>query len=231
MIMKNLLLLHGALGHTNLFDPYLEEMSKYFRVHTFLFSGHGKTGFPENGITVEKYTEELMDYLIRENLEHVDILGHSMGGYVALCAAQQYPDRISSVMTLGTKFSWTAEQALQESKMLDPEAILSKIPRYAEQLENLHGTAWKQLLPSIAGMMVSLGQNPPLNGESLSSINIPVQIMTGDKDQMVSIEESVNASRHIPDAKLAILPDTRHPMDKVRPNLLLGLMKDFWNLS
>lgn len=231
MIMKNLLLLHGALGHTDLFNPYLEEMSKHFTIHTFLFSGHGKTQLPENGITVEKYTEELINYLEQNNLENVDILGHSMGGYVALYGALQYPGKINSVMTLGTKFNWTEEQALRESKMLDPEVILSKIPKYAEQLENQHGTKWKQLLPSIAGMMISLGKNPPLNEKSLSMTDIPVQIMVGDLDQMVSIEESINAFRSIPNAKLAILPDTKHPLERVRPNLLLGLMKDFWNLS
>ena len=115
--------------------------------------------------------------------------------------------------------------------MLDPEAILLKVPKYAEQLENQHGATWKQLLPAIAEMMISLGKNPPLNENSLWAITIPVQIMTGDKDNMVSIEESIGAYRSIPNAKLAILPDTKHPMEKVRPNLLFDLMKDFWNLS
>lgn len=196
-----------------------------------LFSGHGHTELPESGITIEKYTEEIRDYLVKENLEDVCVFGHSMGGYAALNCALRYPERINSIMTLGTKFHWTEEQALKESKMLDPEAILLKVPKYAEQLENQHGANWKQLLPAIAQMMVSLGKNPPLNESSLWAINIPVQIMTGDKDNMVSIEESIRAYRSIPNAKLAILPDTKHPMEKVRPNLLSDLMKDFWNLS
>ncbi len=55
--------------------------------------------------------------------------------------------------------------------------------------------------------------------------------MIGDKDNMVTLEESTEVYRSLPNAKLAVLPDTKHPMDKVRPNLLLSLMKDFWNLS
>lgn len=229
--MKNLLLLHGALGHSSIFKPYEKELSEYFNIHTLLFSGHGETDLPEQGISIEKYTEEVKAYLEKENLEEVCIFGHSMGGYAALCCALRYPERIHSIMTLGTKFDWTEEQALKESKMLDPESILLKVPKYAEQLENQHGTKWKQLLPAIAKMMVSLGRNPPLNENSLWGITIPVQIMTGDKDHMVSIEESIGAYRSIPNAKLAILPDTKHPMEKVRPNLLFDLMKDFWGLS
>ncbi|MBL1219674.1 alpha/beta hydrolase [Chryseobacterium sp. L7] len=228
--MKNLLLLHGALGHSDIFNPYLEELSKYFTIHPFLFSGHGDTELPETGVSIEKYTEELRSYLDQQNLEDVYIFGHSMGGYAALCCALHTPERIHSIVTLGTKFNWNEEQALKESKMLDPEAILSKVPKYAEQLEKQHGSKWKQLLPAIADMMVSLGKNPPLNENSLQAISIPVQIMTGDQDNMVSIEESVGAYRNIPNAKLAILPDTKHPMEKVRPNLLFGLLKDFWNL-
>lgn len=230
MIMPNLILLHGALGHNSVFDPFKNELSKYFTIHTLLFSGHGNIDIPDNGITIEKYTEELKEFIEKENMNDVYIFGHSMGGYVALCYALKNPSTINSIMTLGTKFDWAEEQAIKESKMLNPEVIAEKVPKYAELLEIQHGAKWKQLLPAIADMMVSLAKNPPLKN-NLSSINIPVQIMVGDKDNMVTLEESTEVYRNLPNAKLAVLPDTKHPMDKVRPNLLLNLMKDFWNLS
>lgn len=230
MIMPNLILLHGALGHSDIFEPFKEELSKYFTIHTPLFSGHGNTELPENGISIEKYTQELKEFIGKENLKDVYIFGHSMGGYVALCYALENPSCINSIMTLGTKFDWTEEQAIKESKMLNPEVIAEKVPKYAESLEKQHGTTWKQLLPAIADMMVSLGKNPPLKN-NLTTINIPVQIMVGDKDNMITLEESTEVYRNLPNAKLAVLPDTKHPMDKVRPNVLLNLMKDFWNLS
>ncbi|KIC62105.1 alpha/beta fold hydrolase [Chryseobacterium taiwanense] len=228
--MPNLILLHGALGHNEVFEPFKEELSKYFTIHTPLFSGHGNTEIWENGITTEKYTQELKEFIEKEKLNNVSIFGHSMGGYVALCYALENPSTLHSIMTLGTKFDWTEEQALKESKMLNPDVIAEKVPKYAELLEKQHGAKWKQLLPAIADMMVSLGKNPPLKN-NLSNINIPVQIMVGDQDNMVTFEESMKVYRSLPNAKLAVLPDTKHPMDRVRPNLLLNLIKDFWNLS
>lgn len=133
-------------------------------------------------------------------------------------------------MTLGTKFEWNEEQALKESKMLNPEVILEKVPQYAQLLEKQHGSKWKQLLSAIADLMIDLGKNPPLK-DHFASINTPVQIMVGDNDSMVTLEESAHVYRNLPKAKLAVLPKTKHPMDKVRPNLLLSLIKDFWNLS
>lgn len=229
MIMPNLILLHGALGHSEIFTHVKTELTKYFTVHTLLFSGHGKTELPENGITIETYTRELKDFIAKESLNDVHIFGHSMGGYVALCYALGNPENLKSIMTLGTKFDWTEEQAVNESKMLNPEAVAEKVPKYAELLEAQHGLKWKQLLPAIAEMMISLGKNPPLKNQ-LAAINFPVQIMVGDKDHMVTLEESIQVYRNLPNAKLAVLPDTKHSMDKVRPNLLLDLMKDFWNL-
>lgn len=230
MIMPNLILLHGALGHSEVFDPFKEELSKYFTIHTPLFSGHGNTEIPENGITTEQYTQELKEFIEKEKLNDVSIFGHSMGGYVALCYALENPSTLHSIITLGTKFDWTEEQALKESKMLNPEVITEKVPKYAELLEKQHGVKWKRLLPALADMMVSLGKKPVLKN-NLSTINIPVQIMVGDNDNMVTLEESMEVYRSLPNAKLAVLPDTKHPMDKVRPKLLLNLMKDFWTLS
>lgn len=228
--MPNLLLLHGALGHSDIFKPYLNVLSSYFRVHTPLFSGHGEQELPAGGLSIKKYVQELSEYCKVNHLTDLSIFGHSMGGYVALCYAMENPDNVNSVITLGTKFDWTEEQALKESKMLNPDVILEKIPQYAQHLETQHGAKWKQLLPAIADLMIDLGKNPPLEN-NLAPINIPIQIMVGDKDNMVTIEESIRVYRSLPDAKLAVLPDTKHPMDKVRPDLLLNLIKDFRNLS
>ena len=230
IIMLNLILLHGALGHSQIFEPLKEELSKYFTIYTPLFSGHGTSGLPQDGISIEKYTIELKEFIEKNNLHNVYIFGHSMGGYAALCYALEYPEKLNSVMTLGTKFNWTEEQALKESTMLNPDIIAEKVPKYAALLEAQHGEKWKELLHSIAGLMVSLGKNPPLK-DKLSMINVPIQIMVGDKDNMVTLEESTEVYRSLPNARLAVLPDTKHPMDKVRPNLLLDVMKDFWNIS
>lgn len=228
--MRNLILLHGALGHSDIFNPYIEKLSLYFTVHTPVFSGHGNTELPEGGISIEKYTQEIDTYCQDHDLTDVAIFGHSMGGYIALCYAMTKPEKVHSIITLGTKFDWTEDQALKESKMLNPDVILEKVPQYAQLLESQHGPKWKQLLPAIADLMIGLGKNPPLKNE-LTTINIPVQIMVGDKDNMVTLEESAYVYRSLPNAKMAVLPDTKHPMDKVRPDLLFNLIKDFWNLS
>lgn len=229
--MKNLILLHGALGHSSNFDPYEQYLSEHFRVHKILFRGHGNTSIPQEGIRMSGYLEQLHQYCEEHALQEVDIFGYSMGGYVALSYALQYPGKVSSILTLATKLNWTEEGAIKESKMLNPEVIAEKVPKYAAQLATIHGEAhWKHLLPAIADMMIDLGKHPLLYPENYARINTRVQLMLGDKDVMVSLEETLHAVKGIPETLLAVLPNTKHPIEQVRPELLISLMKDFWGL-
>lgn len=228
--MKNLLLLHGALGHSQHFAPYLEPLSRHFKVHTPLFAGHGNTPVPEGGITMEDNAQQVADYCAAHQLDDVAIFGFSMGGYAALYYALQHPGKVNSIMTLGTKFAWTEAGAAAESKMLDAETLSAKVPKYAEQLAQLHGDDnWKPLLPALCHMMTRLGKAPLLQ-DNLSSLAIPVQVMVGDKDVLVTAEESLEVYRKLPAGRLAILPGTKHPLDRVAPKLVLDAMYDFWQL-
>lgn len=229
--MKNLILLHGALGHNSHFDAYIGWLSQSFTVHTLLFEGHGDSDLPVDGITMQHYVRQLHRFCEENQIEETHIFGYSMGGYVALCYAHQQPSRVSSVLTLATKLDWTLEGATKESRMLNPAAIKEKVPKYAARLSAFHGTdKWENLLPAIAGMMIDLGENPILNETYLSQLALPVQLMLGDKDIMVTLDETKRAADVIPAARLAVLPQTKHPLEQVRPQLLMDMMKDFWNL-
>jgi pimeloyl-ACP methyl ester carboxylesterase len=229
--MKNLILLHGALGHTSNFEPYEQYLSEHFNIHKILFQGHGGTSIPSEGIRMADYVEQLHQYCEEHALQEFDIFGYSMGGYVALSYALQYPGKVSSILTLATKLNWTEEGAMKESKMLNPEVIAEKVPKYATQLATVHGTEhWKELLPAIAGMMIGLGKQPLLTSKNYTRINTRVQLMLGDKDVMVTLEETLQAAKAIPEALLAVLPNTKHSIEQVRAELLINLMKDFWGL-
>ena len=229
--MKNLLLLHGALGHSDHFNPYLEILSAHFKVHTFLFAGHGHTAIPAGGITMEHNAAQIAAYCTEYQLEDVAIFGFSMGGYAAIYYALQHPGKVNSIMTLGTKFNWTEEGAAAESKMMVPETLAAKVPKYAAQLAQQHGEDnWKLLLPALSGMMTRLGKTPLLQ-DNLRDLTIPVQITVVDKDVMVTVEESLEAYRKLQDGRLAVLPGTKHPLDRINPKLLLDTMKDFWQLD
>lgn len=226
--MKDLVLLHGALGHPDQFNSLAESLKKEFNVHTLLFSGHGLQEKSE-AFKVPDLVEQLNDLILNKGLNQPLVFGYSLGGYVALCHAIKYPNRISSILTLATKFKWSEEIAQQEIQYLNPSIIEEKVPKYAQQLATIHGTEnWKDLLFHTAEMMVDIGRSLFLNEQSLSTIEIPVQVMVGDQDKMVSIEETQWAFKHLKERSMVVLPKTIHPFEKVELPLLQYLMLHYW---
>lgn len=227
--MQNLILLHGALGHPAYFNWYAEQLSPFFNVHTPVFAGHGRTALPDAPLTISTYIAQIHSYCADNGLEQVHLFGYSMGGYAALAYAAASPGNVASVLTLATKLDWSPEIAARETVMLQPETVLQKVPRFAASLAGLHGDEqWKTLMKAVDGMLEHLGKCPELTDVVLAGLATKVQLMVGDKDNMVSVEETYTASRKIPGAGLAVLPGTGHPFEKADREMLLLLMTRFF---
>ncbi|NEM96444.1 alpha/beta fold hydrolase [Pontibacter burrus] len=219
--MENLLLLHGALGAATMLEPLKKTLSGSYNVFTLDFAGHGGTAFAAEPFSIKLFAANVLDFLEREQLQQVHIFGYSMGGYVALYLAAEYPERIKSVFTLATKFAWSAEAAAKEVKLLDPEKIKAKVPHFAATLADRHApNNWEEVMQQTVGLMLGLGQEPLLTPSTLANIQQPVQVSVGDQDNMVTIEETTEAYRHLPNARLLVLPATRHPLETININRL-----------
>jgi pimeloyl-ACP methyl ester carboxylesterase len=225
--MKKLLLLHGALGSEAQMAPLAEALKNDFEVHSLNFSGHGGAAFAD-GFGIQQFTAEVLGFLAENQWASADIFGYSMGGYVALNLASQQPERVGRVVTLATKFDWTPEGALRETKMLDPEKIEAKVPVFAAQLHERHApNDWKELLRKTADMMLELGQHPPLSPDVLSKISSPCLICLGDSDQMVGLEETQQAAALLPNGSLQVLEHTPHPFEKVDMTAFASIFTSF----
>lgn len=217
--MKALILLHGALGSTTVFDSLIPELSAHYTIYRLNLSGHGSAPFNEKGFGMEIFAEELGAFITTRKLSQPVIFGYSMGGYVALYLEALKPHTFEKIITLGTKFSWSPETAKQEVLRLNPEIIEQKVPAFATMLAKRHAF-WKELMKKTAQMMLGLGDNPPLTNTRFATIHIPVTIMRGDQDQMVGNEESQNAAEALPSGAFLQLENTPHPIEKVNPQRL-----------
>ncbi len=211
------LLLHGALGSAGQFTLLKERLSyQEVPVHTLSFAGHGLLNEDIAVFSIPLFARQVISYLDANNLATVNIFGYSMGGYVALYVARHYPKRIQKIMTLATKFHWTPEIAVGETKMLNPDLIEHKVPEFAQQLKKLHGEQhWKTLLKKTADMMISLGHAPALQTEDFTKIEQAVLIGLGDSDKMVSLEESMNVYKSLKNSGFYMMPHTKHPIESV----------------
>lgn len=226
--MKKLLFLHGAIGAESQFDNLKEELKDKFEIYTMNFSGHGGEAIPDK-FSIELFADDVVKYLEKNNLENIDVFGYSMGGYVALYIASKQKNKLNKIFTTATKFDWNEESSVKESKMLNPAKIGEKIPAFARALEKRHEPGdWKVVLNRTVEMMIELGKKPVITDEILETIENEVLVSVGDKDSMVTIEETANAAGKLKNGKLFILSDTEHPIEKIDVKKLSNQIDSFF---
>ncbi|MES2284071.1 MAG: alpha/beta fold hydrolase [Bacteroidota bacterium] len=214
--MEKLLLLHGAIGSSKQFDPLLPLLKNHFDTYVLDYRGHGGKPIPEEKFTVPFFAEDVLSWMNENQIETINILGYSLGGYVALYLAKHHPERVGKVFTLSTKFHWNPEGAAKEAAMLNAEKIEEKVPAFAKVLVEKHGAAnWKTVLSKTAEMMIAFGNEPALTSEDFAGLQHKVLVAVGDKDNMVTLEETIAMYRKLQNAQLLVLPQTPHPFEKM----------------
>jgi esterase/lipase len=224
--MKPIILLHGAIGAKDQLSELSKKLSLLnFNVYSLNFSGHGNEDF-KNNFSIEQFSIELKEFINKHKIEKPNIFGYSMGGYVALYLAFINPDLINTIITLGTKFEWTPEIAEKETKMLNPKTIIEKVPKFADALINRHGKNWELLLSKTEAMMTALGNKNALSINNFSQIKNKVLVGIGDKDNMVSLEETINVYKQLSNGQMYMLPNTKHPIETVNYDLLSKIIAE-----
>ncbi len=225
--MQHLILLHGAIGAKDQLYPLTIPLKHHYTIHTLNFSGHGGNSIPDDRFSIELFAKDVLRYMQQQNIENLSIFGYSMGGYVAMWLAKNYPEKINKLITLATKFYWDEIIATKEIKMLNAEAIEQKIPAFANQLKQRHApNDWKLVMQKAAEMLMNLGVNNTLKTEEYSSV-APCLLLLGDCDKMVTLDETVAVYKQLPNAQLGVLPNTPHPIEQVNVDMLVYMMQRF----
>lgn len=223
---KDLILLHGALGSSIQFEVLVQKLSAHFNCHLLDFDGHG-SGADVPEISIELCSKNLVDFIHRNQLHRPFVFGYSMGGYVALYAESQNPGLLTSIVTLGTKFDWSVEIAENEIKLLNPEKIEEKLPKFAAYLEQVQAPKdWKKVMLHTHGLMRKLGQNPLLTDELLQSITASVTVCLGGNDNMVTRHETERVQASIKTSTFRLLEDVPHPIQLINNNELFNLIME-----
>lgn len=223
-----LLILHGAIGAADQFIGIAEQLSEKYEVHTLDFAGHGGKPINEQPFSISLFANNVLDYLKEENLSQVAIFGYSMGGYVAMYLAKHHPDKVCKIVTLATKFHWDEATAAKEVKMLNPEKIQEKLPAFAAILQKRHApNDWQQVLKQTQSMLIAMGKDNPLKIDDYSNLEHPSLILIGDRDKMITLDETLAVYKTLPNAQMGMLPNTHHPIEQANVDYLLYHIQQF----
>ncbi|HNR19590.1 MAG TPA: alpha/beta fold hydrolase [Bacteroidia bacterium] len=211
---QKIILLHGALGDASMFNGLIKLLEKDFKIFSFNFSGHAKKDFTDKNFSIQLFADELEEFILANNIGAANIFGYSMGGYVVWWLARFKPTLVQFVFTLATKLNWNEETSAKENRMLNANKMEEKIPAYALLLKERHGDYWKKTVTQTAELILQLGKYH-LVDDDFKRIKARVHFSIGDKDTMVTKEETLHFQSLIEHSSYSVLENTQHAFEKV----------------
>ncbi len=225
------LFLHGALGVRGQFEGLLKRFPE--RSHlTVDFPAHGESRATGGAMNSERLARDMLALLDALQLEKVDIVGHSMGGYVGLVMAHLAPGRVNTIVTYGTKFYWDDKTIDKTAGELDPAALRAKSQRYYDALAASHTGGGADHALACTQTLISDFSRWRLNEEMVRAANVPLLVSAGDRDTMVPAAEVMQlyASLDPTSTAAAILPGAPHPLQQLPLECFEHIVRRFWAL-
>ena len=175
---KPLLILHGLFGLSDNWAMLARQWSEHFEVHNLDLRNHGRSPWSEDW-NYGYMAADVLEYLNSKAITSAYILGHSMGGKVAMQLAVQAPTRVEKliVVDIGPKQYPTHHRSIVEAlasvnlnaieRRADIDAALEpKIPDFGTRqflLKNVHrssdGFAWRFNLAVIDVQLEEVGRS------------------------------------------------------------------------
>jgi len=202
---KTLLFVHGLAGYIPLWKFQIDGLKTNHRCIAIDLPGNGMSPSGDFPYSMFFYAETIAKFIEKEKLQNVVICGHSMGGHVAIVLALRYPHLLQKMiliapsgiekfashevmgmqhfMNLGQYFisnSSQVESTIKQSfynENNESNYIISDIKKLIEQ----HSPQkWNAMTTELIKAMLN-----EQVGQFLSSLNLPVLIIFGDKDEFI----------------------------------------------
>jgi len=250
---RALVLVHGFTGSRRDFAPRVPELAALGRTVLLDLRGHGastNTGDAAS-YTLEQLADDLLAFLDATGLAGCDLLGHSLGGMVALRAALAAPERIASLILMDTaarapdlpvdRFR-LARRVVEEAGLEALLEVMRRVPPEASgrsaadrRLEAAWGEGyWREWrVPNYRAMdpvaYGALGEalfgQAPL-GERLAALRMPTLVLVGAEDEGFLAAADELAAR-IPGARRVTIPGAAHQPQLEAPAAWLAAIRDF----
>ena len=242
---RPLVLIMGFTGTVDSWVPsFVEPLAASYRVVMFDNRGTGETGEGAGPFTIERFAEDTAGFLRALGLEGADVLGWSMGGFIALELASRHPGLVGGMVLVSSHCGGERSIPIDPGtmrKLADMSGTTTDI--ISRHLELLFPRKWlddnaaavQQLLavPAVfPPVEVVLKQAAAISGwpgvwEGLPRVASRSLVLHGTEDIVVSPENSAIMAAGLPDCRLVRMPGCGHGVLFQEPERSAGIIHEF----
>lgn len=223
-----LVILHGLLGSSRNWQVAGRDLSHRHHVWALDLRNHGASPHSDE-MDYEPMVADVLAWLDARGLQRVDLLGHSMGGKVAMLLACRHPGRVGRLVVVDIapkdyfSMGHRAEFAAMHELRLDglrsrAEAELhmeGRVPDWSMRkflLSNLEsdeqgGWRWRINLPALTAALPLLERNPLGDSDVFRS---PALFIVGGRSRYVNAGDYGAIERHFPGASVEVIAEAGH---------------------
>ena len=242
-----IVMIHGLSSYLSFWEYQVAELSKTHRVLALDLPGYGASGRPDAPCTPPWYASLVADWMGAVGVERATIMGHSMGGQIAMTMALEHPERVSRLVLSAPagfeRFSpgaadfmrgyWTESRALEAREeevranfvALVFNRVDAGVERLIQERVRMRGTrAFAGTSVAVSRSIAGMLDHPVI--DRLGEIHVPTLIVFGTDDHMIpnpvfnggrTAAVARHGAEHIEGAELVLIPGAGHTVHHDAP--------------
>jgi len=257
---ETLLFIHGIAGSCDTFDTVLPAVAKKYEVIAPDLLGHGRSAKPRGDYSLGAYASGLRDLLEALEIDKVSVVGHSMGGGIAMQFAYQFPEKCSRLVlvssgglgpevtpllraaTLPGAEAFLSVATHERTKRLLSSAMspLKKMGIYAKDSVTHVGEHFsalgnagnrKAFVLTARSVMDLRGQRIDARDRLYLAEALPALIIWGERDRFIPVSHGRGAHALMPGSRLEIFERAGHFPYRDEPERFVEVLLDFMNAT
>jgi pimeloyl-ACP methyl ester carboxylesterase len=216
---KPLLLIHGLGSRSEDWTPEMPDyVNNGFRVYAIDLLGCGRTDHPNIAYTIQQQTDLIHGFLDAVHVQQIDVIGWSMGGWVAFEFALEHPSSVRRLVAMdsaGLSFHTDLPPETFEPRTIPElkrfEALLTPHPVWLPGFLQRHLlSAMQRNFPVVHRTVESMLAGKDLLDGRLGQIHMPVLLIWGEQDALVPTSVALRMHQAIPQSRLELYQGCGH---------------------
>ena len=233
------ILIHGFCETHEIWSGFDENLSEKLEVFVIDLPGFGKSPISKIPFSINDIGAIILDWISQFKIAQPVVIGHSLGGYVALAMASQAPEEIGGLgLFHSTAFPDTDEKKTNRSRVIEfvktngkdpfintfvPGLFFDKKHAAIRLVDKIaRRTSTQTLLTYTAAM-----RDRTSSIEFIRNYAKPVLVLAGEKDSIIPVETARELEMLAPKVILHVLKETGHMAMYERTEEAQNIVKDF----